>query len=102
MASARFIPIKSRMKREPIGQQIQHSNARDPRITWIFDFDPKDGTAGPSKYRHAISLPTLETSLSFAAGRKIFPSRVLAANCGLEIRMQFVEITWTPKTDYVE
>jgi hypothetical protein len=57
----------------------------------------KNSTSGPSKYRRAISLPTLKTSLSFTADRQTLQNYVLAANWDLEIRMQLVEIAWHRK-----
>jgi hypothetical protein len=40
----------------------------------------KDSTSGPFKYRRAIGLTTLKTSLNFTADRETLQNRVLAAN----------------------
>jgi hypothetical protein len=69
--------------------------------SWIFHFG-KDGSSGPSKYRHTISRPTLETRLRFTAKRKTLAKPSASGEVGLEIRMQSVEITWAPKTDLQE
>ncbi len=61
--SARFIPAQDKDGQGAEKQQLD-------RITWIFTSIRKVGTLGPSKYRRAISLPTLETSLSFTVARK--------------------------------
>ena len=74
MASALYIPVKRRMDRESTEQQIHHLNAWDPDYLDLPPSIRKDNTSGPSKYRRAISLLTLETSLSFPTERKALQS----------------------------
>jgi hypothetical protein len=93
---------KERLTETQQGNKSIHLKTWDPPVTDLHFDQKRWRPQRPSKYRRAISLPTLETSLSFTAERKTMQSPVLAANWGLEIRMQLVEITWAPQTDYIE